>query len=532
MSSGEVHWQGGIWRANATQPGDGDPITVSVSSLSGSTWHLQGQVTLRTSGDEPQAGDLGTTAQSLYVAGLTGATTPDFVMVTEGATFSPWFSVISSSAGRWHLDPVDFGYGPLLGVPAKVKVQGRLLRVEVDGEDGYGGHYATVGWYGYSAGAFSAANPPGATPPCDTKHLGGVPSTNGAPVPPAHYACQDGWALLSGTFQQSPYLELMNWQAGPSGWQEVETGPLIDESPMWFGLPLPTLQHLGAVVGGPALPVAAAAAVVARYPEAALAGYGVELPALSDSGVVYQYSQDWLAVGSYASSSVQNGLDVSVYRWAGSSWTMQGMVHIADFYGQLDASESGAAVVPESLTGGPAPDFTISGSGADTHWFADVSDIGGKWQGVPFDYGSKPTMAIDENSISGGLVEGELDYCGCAVGPESELWYQYSAAQREFLPTNPPGPAAPCTEPAIHQAVVVADVNFTRVACVDGWAVGFGTEGAVSVVVLLQEQGTSWQPVNMMSAPVVNAQALSAVTHEYLVPASVRAKLATGLHIA
>jgi hypothetical protein len=35
-----------------------------------------------------------------------------------------------------------------------------------------------------------------------------------------------------------------------------------------------------------------------------------------------------------------------------------------------------------------------------------------------------------------------------------------------------------------------------------------------------------------MSAPAVNAHALSALTAEYLVPASVRAKLAAGLAIA
>jgi hypothetical protein len=84
----------------------------------------------------------------------------------------------------------------------------------------------------------------------------------------------------------------------------------------------------------------------------------------------------------------------------------------------------------------------------------------------------------------------------------------------------------------MHQAVVVADVNFTRVACADGWAVGVGTKGAVTVVVLLEEEGTSWQPLNMINAPVLNAHALSAVAAEYLVPSSVQAKLAAGLHIS
>jgi hypothetical protein len=501
---------------------------VSVYRSSAGAWHIQGQVRLTTSQSEPEAGDLGAAGESLYAAGLTGDPEPDFVMVTQGSTLGPWFSVISSSGGYWHPVPVDFGYRPVIGVPAKVRVEGRLLRVEVDGQE-----YApsTTGWYGFSAGVFFPTNPPGTTPPCVTRDLGGVPATNDqGQVPPAHYACQDGWALLTGTFEMSPYIQLMNWQ-GSSGWQVVDTGAQIDDAPMGYGLPLPTLEGLAAKVGGAVVPVAAAAVVISRSPQSEVEGYGVELPVVADSGVVYQYGQDWLAVASSTPIPSLTGLNVKIYRWSRGSWAAQGTAGIASFFVELASSPGASTVVPASLTGSSAPDFTISASGADTHWFAVVSDVGGNWHGVPFDYGSKPTTAIDEATISGSLVEAELDFCGCAIGPESELWYLYSPPHREFLPTNPPGPLAPCTDAVMHQAVVVADVSFARVACADGWAAGAGTENAVKVLVLLEQQGTAWQSVNVVGAPLISVHALSAVAAEYLVPSSVLAKLAAGLHL-
>ncbi len=259
ISTGVVNWRGARWRADAVQDGEGAPIDVNLYRSSAGSWHLQGQVRLVTGGGEPEAGDLGAAGDSIYAAGLTGSAAPDFVMVTQGLTTTPWSSVISDAGGYWHLVPVDFGYRPLTGVPAQVKVEGRLVRVEVGGQD-----YSpsTTGWYGFSGGAFSPTNPPGPRPPCDARDLGGVPASNGeGQVPPSHYACQDGWALLTGTFEMSPFIQLLNWQ-GSSGWQVIDSGAQLDDAPMWYGLPLTTLEGLGASVGGFAVPLAAAAAVM------------------------------------------------------------------------------------------------------------------------------------------------------------------------------------------------------------------------------------------------------------------------------
>ena len=159
MSSGLVHWRGAIWRADAVQNGEAAPISVEIYRSSVGTWRTQGQVRLTTSEVGPEAGDLATAGGSLYPAALTGAPGPDFVMVTQGPGQSPWFSVISGAGGRWHAVPVDFGYRPLIGVPAKVRVEGRLLRAEVEGQD-----YSpsTTGWFAFRGGAFAPSGPPGA----------------------------------------------------------------------------------------------------------------------------------------------------------------------------------------------------------------------------------------------------------------------------------------------------------------------------------------------------------------------------------
>jgi hypothetical protein len=465
----------------------------------------------------------------MYAAGLIGLTTPDFVLVTQSLGPEPWFSVISAGGGRWHLVPVDFGYGPLLGVPAAVKVQGRLLRVEVGGGQ-YSDTPVSVDWYRYTNGALSVTSPPGAVPPCDPAQLGSVPLPNGqGEVAPTSYACLDGWALLTGTFQMSLYVGLDNWQGG---WQPVSqytgTDTNLDEAPMWYGMPLSVLEALGRAIGPVVAPDVAAGAELARFPGATVSGYD-NFPVVVDSGVVRQYSQDWFAV---ATSPLRGGPRVDVFRWADSTWSPAGTVGIG-YFGFLGSSPQGGGLVPEALTGSQAPDFALNGSGADTHWFAVISDVDGRWQGVPFGRGGRPTVAVSGGNVEGSLVEGELNACGCASGPESSIWYRYSSASHEFLPTAPPGLPPPCTIAAVHQVVTAADVAFGRVSCADGWAIGVGTETDGSkVVVLFEQQGTTWQAVNWAVAAKPDKHTFSALTAEYLVPPDVLGKLVSGLGVA
>ncbi|HYA45475.1 MAG TPA: hypothetical protein VED59_07705, partial [Acidimicrobiales bacterium] len=500
-------------------------ITVTVSRWSGAVWLPQGRIRLSSLGTLPQSGYL-SYGGALYAAGLTGLSTPDFVMVTQNLD-QPWFSIISAGGGRWHLVPVDFGYGSMIGVPAAVKVEGRLLRLEVGG-----GQYSNTPladeWYHYVNGTFSITNPPGGAPSCDPGELGSVPLPNGeGGVPPASYACADGWALLTGTYQMSPYVSLVNWQGD---WTPVAqfTGPdlNLDEAPMWYGIPLSVLETLGKAAGPAISPDVAAAAVLSRFPGSTVSGYD-NFPVVVDSGVVRDFSQDWLAIATSLTPGAS--VRVDIFRMGGASWSASGSVRIG-YFGYLGSSPQGGGLVPEALSGSNTPDFALNGGGADTHWFAVMSDIAGQWRGVPFDWVGKPTVAVSGGNISGSLVEGQLDACGCASGPESSMWYRYSPLRREFVPTNPPGLLASCTPAAAHRVVSATDIRFARLSCADGWAIGVGTERAEPrVAVLLEQQGSSWQAVNWTAVPMLDKHAFVTLTADYLVPPDVLAKLVAGL---
>jgi hypothetical protein len=298
---------------------------------------------------------------------------------------------------------------------------------------------------------------------------------------------------------------------------------------MWYGIPLSVLARLGRAVGHVIAPDVAAGAELSRFQGATISGYD-DFPAVVDSGVVRQHGQDWLAVAT-ESSVLGGGPSVHIFRWGGASWSLSGTVRIG-YFGQLGNSPEGGGLVPEALTGSGAPDFALNGSGADTHWFAVISDIAGRWRGVPFDWIRSPTVAVSGGNVEGSLVEGELDACGCATGPESSIWYRYSLAKHEFMPTAPPGLPASCTTAAVHQAVTATDVRFVRVSCADGWAIAVGTETRGSkVMVLLEQQGTSWQAVKWTAASKPDKHTFSTLTSEYLVPPDVLVKLVTGLGV-
>jgi hypothetical protein len=160
----------------------------------------------------------------------------------------------------------------------------------------------------------------------------------------------------------------------------------------------------------------------------------------------------------------------------------------------------GGSVTTASLTGATGPDFVISSFGADTNWMSVVSDVGGTWHAVPFDYGYAPTVAIDAAGVHGHLVETETNGCGCAVGPETYTWEIYD--QGAFRPTGPPGPAPACSPNALASAADPAGLlglAFTRSSCADGWAVGAGTGPgyADGFVGLFEQQRGSWQEVSI-----------------------------------
>ncbi len=150
---------------------------------------------------------------------------------------------------------------------------------------------------------------------------------------------------------------------------------------------------------------------------------------------------------------------------------------------QLPDVNGPGSITAVSLTGSRQPDFLITGSGADWQPASVVSDTGGSWHAVLFDYGTGLTTLVDEGRTQGALVETRVNACGCASGPESYLWEAYSDGA--FRPANPPGPRPSCTASSLTWALEEMGplggsppLTFKKAACADGWALAAGTGDA------------------------------------------------------
>jgi hypothetical protein len=212
---------------------------------------------------------------------------------------------------------------------------------------------------------------------------------------------------------------------------------------------------------------------------------------------------------------------VLVYRWTTSGWSEQGSVR--GWFGPIGGCCGIAAV---SLTGSADPDFALTGGGAaDTNWLAVVSDVGGRWHAVPFDYGYSNTTVVNGEVEHGGVAT-EVDASSSAGGPTTSLYETYQGGV--FRPATPPGRLAPCSRSALQSAAGDGQLEvfeFSKVACADGWAMAIGTGAGYTtqVVGLFEAEGTRWAPVE-----VDNGDSLGSDPGVYDIPLSLMRQLAAG----
>lgn len=341
--------------------------------------------------------------------------------------------------------------------------------------------------------------------------------------------CAQEWGLAAGP----KYLDLFRQKAG--GWTVVSTG-----SP--DGLAAWTPGEFASVGVGPALlqqlarPFwtsvrqlvdAGALADGSAEHEAALKAAGAYL----SSPVLRAGGQAWF-VGAGADSAESDNPavgaspypdgTVTVYRWLSAGWTEQGAV--SGYVGPIGGCCGIAAV---SLTGSHDPDFALTGGGAaDTLWLSIVSDVSGRWQLVPFDYGYAESTVVN-GSPSGHGVYTEVDASSSASGPTTGMFETYQHGG--FKPAPPPGPSAPCNLAALQLAAdpgELAVLELTKFACADGWALAVGTgAGFTGQVVGLFDAGKSaWSVVQLD-----NGASLGSDPGIYDVPLSLLQQLAAGL---
>jgi hypothetical protein len=267
----------------------------------------------------------------------------------------------------------------------------------------------------------------------------------------------------------------------------------------------------------------AAVALVARL-EASSKRAHVE--SFAASKVVSRHGSSWFAYGTTAAGNpfLGGGAEptrVRIYRWSGARWELSATVR-----GALGPS---AWIYPESLTGSADPDFAIEGCGAgDTNCLSVVSDIGGRWHAVPFEYGYGTSLEV--NGVpAGSVVDTEVDACSCAAGPTTTTTEAYRDGL--FQPVFAPGQHPDCTAAkltTVADPFFVQVLAFERTSCAGGWALAVGTGAGFSgpVVGLFARApgGHGWQLVTLDEGT-----ALPAVPAIYDVPLALLERLASPL---
>jgi hypothetical protein len=186
---------------------------------------------------------------------------------------------------------------------------------------------------------------------------------------------------------------------------------------------------------------------------------------------------------------------VLIYRWTTRGWSEQASVR--GWFGPIGGCCGISAV---SVTGSADPDFALAAGGAaDTNWLAVVSDVGGRWHAIPFDYGYSNTTVVNGEVGHGGVAT-EVDASSAAGGPTTSLYETYQDGV--FRPAAPPGRSAPCSRSALESAAGDGQLEvfeFSKVACADGWAMALGTGAGYTtqVVGLFEAEGTRWGPVEV-----------------------------------
>jgi hypothetical protein len=356
--------------------------------------------------------------------------------------------------------------------------------------------------------------------------------------------CSKGWGLAAGRIGAAGGVGI--FQRGRQGWAEV--GVIVPQSlraipPPFAGLGISPALLLQLARPFPSS-VSQLVGAVALVEELAVretrlkAQGGYQVSPVATVGRVA-----WLALAA-AGSSASSGPGPTgqqypdgtlwVYRWSATGWAEQGAVH--GWMGPIMGGCCGIAAV--SLTGPGDPDFAMTGGGAaDTDWLAVVSDAGGRWHLVPFDYGYSFTTVVNGQPYAHG-VSTMVDATSSAAGPTTWLYERYQGGA--FRPAPPPGKVPPCTLSALEavadpEGMYLPVMQFTKFACADGWAMAVGTgAGYTGQMVGLFEATMSGSSAPAVAASwstveLDNGDSLGSDPGIYDIPLSLLGSLAHGL---
>jgi hypothetical protein len=287
-------------------------------------------------------------------------------------------------------------------------------------------------WHSSNARASSAGH--SRAPSCEVRELDTTAGLRGG-AGFAHADCADGWALAVGARGSGAGAALFHKKS--DRWVELrQSADIAEANPS--GRPTATpLEYAGIGTGiSPTLLQELSRPYPAAIRREADAGALVEELATYESrigapgsyqasAVITAHGKAWLvtegadsAISSSPAANASpypNGV-VAVYRWTTRGWTEQGTVR--GWFGPVGEC---CGILAESLTGSSDPDFALTGGGAaDTNWLAVVSDAGGQWHAVPFNYGYSDTTVVNGEPKGRGIMTW-VDATSAAFGPTTSL---------------------------------------------------------------------------------------------------------------
>jgi len=221
------------------------------------------------------------------------------------------------------------------------------------------------------------------------------------------------------------------------------------------------------------------------------------LPAAGQRWFVFAQADSPVSDNNSVTASAYPDGTLRVYRWSAAGWSEQGVVK-----GWMGPISGCCGISHVLLTRSHDPDFAIAGGGAaNTNWLSVVSDMGGSWHLLPFDYGYADTTVVN-GAPAGNDVATEVDATSSAAGPTTWLFETYRDGV--FQPASPPGPLPRCGLAVLQAAADAgraAAVEFTDYACRDGWAMAVGTRDGdpVKVVRLFEARRAKWTVVELDS---------------------------------
>jgi hypothetical protein len=517
-ASSIVTADGDSWFALAWQrPSSKKPIVVDLWRRESGLWALDGSVSVGGGYETFPVGiAMSIKVRSIAVAGLPRPTFEIRIAGTDNLAYDDSYAIVSDDHG-WHDIPFSTNAGPQVSQTITTVNGGRIGT-----NTNYESPAETDKWYRFVGGDLIATSQPGPPPNCSASVLADATTPpDGATAVVKQFVCKHGWALASGTLHNGSWIGL--FQRAGSKWIPIPIGNgLALDSQFTIGGNLSGYTTSPQVISvGLLLQMSQKLSPAIKPLIGSVYLLSTSIPSICEPGcgwspVVEQHGALWMAT---ATEAGDGGISVHIYQWGDGKWTVRAVIS------GLNGGSAGGfgTLTAVDVTGSTDPDFALMTEGADTQWFSLISDIGGTWHAVPFDYGSGLTTAIDAAGVKGALVHTEANTCGCADGVETYLWERF--VNGTFQPTSPPGRPAVCPSETFQRMVDPGETDgfaIAAVKCEDGWAIARITELGLSqaAAAVFTWKDSHWQLLFLS-----DGSALSVQTELYDFPTSLLVSL-------